>query len=226
MEKSGNENKALLIPIQEASVSGASSIYDKLSDLLVEKEFLVLLKESSAGKRTSQKKLYTVFYDFAIAICLRYANTHDDAIEIMNDGFLKMFTKLDTFKPIHEDAIVDFKAWLKKIMIYTAIDHCRKHSKHQNHSMIDESMPLVVKDESQLEKISYKEIVACIQKLSPAYRAAFCLYVIDGFSHDEIAKQLGIAVGTSKSNLAKARMHLQSMLIARQNFNEYEQRAV
>lgn len=225
MEKSGNHNKALLVPIQETQ-DGSSSIYSKLSDIIIEKEFFSLIKDSCAGKRESQKKLYTVFYDYSIAICLRYASTPDDAIEIMNDAYLKMFNKLSTFKPIHENVIADFKAWLKKIMIFTAIDHCRKNNKHQYHLPADESLSLVVEDETQLEKISYKEILTCIQKLSPAYRAAFSLYVIDGFTHDEIAKQLGIAVGTSKSNLAKARMHLQQMLLAKQNFNMYEQRAV
>ncbi len=111
-------------------------------------------------------------------------------------------------------------------MIYTAIDHLRKKSRSPQVFISEETNTIADADETQLEKISYKEIMQCVQKLSPGYRAVFCLFVIDGFKHEEIAKHLGIAVGTSKSNLAKARAHLQQTLMALKNFNQYESRAV
>ncbi|MBX2931930.1 MAG: sigma-70 family RNA polymerase sigma factor [Chitinophagaceae bacterium] len=218
-------DKAKLIPLKEHQ-DNTPAIYDKLSDLVIEKELLTLIKESSFGKTESQKKLYYVFYEYASNICLRYAANREDTLEIINDGFLKMFKKLDNFKPLHNNIVASFKTWLKKIMIFTAIDHYRKKIKQQNHDELNETISIASNDESQLERISYKEIISYIQNLSPAYRTVFCLFVIDGFTHEEIAKQLRISIGTSKSNLAKARVQLQRMIIDKQNLNNYEQRAV
>ena len=162
-----------------------------------------------------------------MTICLRYAKSNDDAIEILNDGYLKIFREIGRFTSLHDSLTADFKGWIKQIIIYTAIDHYRKYDKHNKHSDIAEThYETADTDENQLEKLSYKEIVDCIQQLSPAYRTVFSLFVLDGFSHEEISEQLGIAIGTSKSNLSKARQHLQKMLLARNNFITYGRRAV
>lgn len=225
MSNTSSNNKQNLKAVESFN-DDSTVIYSKLSDLLIEKEFLTILDECIESRRDSQKKLYYVFYDFAISICLRYADDKDDALEILNDGFLKVFKGLKDFKPAIGNPIASFKAWLKKIMIFTAIDSYRKRSKYKMNVGIDDAMPIESTNESQLERISYKEIIECVQTLSPVYRTVFCLYVIDGFTHDEISKQLGIAIGTSKSNLAKARVQLQKKLLAKQNFLDYEQRAV
>lgn len=203
-----------------------ATIYNNITDIVVEKELLLLIDECSKQHRESQKKLYTVFYNYASNICLRYANDKEDTLEILNDGFLKVFNGLKDFKPHKVNIIGSFKAWMKKIFIYTAIDHFRKNIKYKNNIEIEEAYTLSTNEETQLEKISYREIMECIQTLTPAYRTVFCLFVIDGFTHEEIGKQLGIAIGTSKSNLAKARLQLQKKLLANQNINVYEQRAV
>lgn len=203
-----------------------ATIYNNLTDIVLEKELLLLIDECSKHHRESQKKMYSVFYNYAANICLRYANDKEDTVEILNDGFLKIFNGLKDFKPHHANTMGSFKAWMKKIFIYTAIDHFRKNTKHKNYIDIEEAYTISATDETQLEKISYREIMECIQTLTPAYRTVFSLFVIDGFSHEEISKQLNIAVGTSKSNLAKARLQLQKKLLAKQNINVYEQRAV
>jgi len=186
-----------------------------------------LLKDCAANKRDSQKQLYAMFYGYLMSICMRYAKNNDDAVEILNDGFLKIFREIAKFNSIHESVTADFKGWIKRIVIYTAIDHYRKYDKHNHHAEItDAQLDTIDADESQLAKISYKEIIACVQQLSPAYRTVFSLFVLDGFSHEEIGEQLGIAVGTSKSNLSKARQHLQKMLLAKNNYTIYERRAV
>jgi len=145
---------------------------------------------------------------------MRYANNQDDMVEIVNDGFLKVFKELHAFKPVFDNEEIALKGWMKRIMINTAIDHYRKNLKHRFQVDIYEEKPSEIQyhGESSIDKLSYEEIIKTVQKLSPAYRTVFSLYVIEGLSHDEIAKMIGISVGTSKSNLAKARMNLQKML--------------
>lgn len=148
-----------------------------------------------------------------MAICDRYTNKQDDAVEILNDGFLKIFKDIHNFKPAYTDVVSSFKGWLRKIMIYTAIDHFRKNQKHQLVSQLEDvtyQLPSVYDD--AVNKLSYEEIIRAVQELSPAYRAVFNLFVIEGLSHEEIAEHLGVSTGTSKSNLFKARMQLQKIL--------------
>ncbi len=148
-----------------------------------------------------------------MSICLRYAHTDDDAMEIANDGFLKVFRELSSFVARYEDVEASLKGWMKRIMINTAIDHHRKHLKHQSNVPVDDNL-FHVSDNGQtsIDKMSYDEIYKVVQQLSPVYRAVFNLYVIDGFKHEEIAKKLKISVGTSKSNLAKAKINIQKMI--------------
>lgn len=153
-----------------------------------------------------------------MAICDRYTGKQEDALEILNDGFLKIFREIHHFSPAYADVISSFKGWLRKIMIYTAIDHFRKHHKHQMVAQLDDvvyQLPAV--GDTALEKMSYEEIIRAIQQLSPAYRTVFNLFVIEGLSHEEIAEQLDISSGTSKSNLFKARMQLQKILFKKYN---------
>ena len=152
-----------------------------------------------------------------MAICDRYASNQEDAIEIINDGFLKIFREIHNYQPAYSDVVSSFKGWLRKIMIYTAIDHFRKYHKHQMVTDLDTVMyqaPAHTID--ALDRISHEEIIRCVQQLSPGYRAVFNLFVIDELSHEEISKELGISVGTSKSNLAKARKQLQKILFREQ----------
>ncbi len=192
------------------------------------KEELYGLIEACLHKnREGQKKLYTVFFEYASEICLRYASSDEDTIEILNDGFLKIFTELRKFECKHDNPVAAFKAWLKQIMVYTAIDHFRKNKKHLQNTSLSEAVLMIPSiEETNLDKLSYKEIIACVQKLPPSYRTVFSLYVLDGFTHNEISEQLGIATGTSKSNLAKAKMHLQKMLGELSKNEKYEQTAV
>ena len=148
-----------------------------------------------------------------MSICLRYAHTDDDAMEIANDGFLKIFKELSSFVARYDDIEASLKGWMKRIMINTAIDHYRKNQKHQANVSLDDNMfHLGDNGETSIDKISYEEIYKIVQQLSPVYRTVFNLYVIEGFKHEEIAKKLKISVGTSKSNLAKAKLNIQKMI--------------
>jgi len=171
------------------------------------------IERCALNNRESQKKLYSSFYGYAMAVCDRYTNSQDDAVEILNDGFLKIFKEIHRYKPAYTDVVSSFKGWLRKIMVYTAIDHFRKNYKHQFTTELDNGVIQVSSvGEDALDRISYEEIIRSIQDLTPGYRAVFNLFVIEGFSHEEISDQLGISIGTSKSNLAKARRQLQKIL--------------
>ena len=165
------------------------------------------------NQRESQKKIYSSFYGYAMSVCDRYANRDEDAAEILNDGFLKIFKEIHHYKPAYSDVVSSFKGWLRKIMVYTAIDHYRKNHKHSKVTELDVAMiHIPASSENAHDKISYDEIIQFIQHLSPAYRTVLNLFIIEGFSHEEIAKRLDISIGTSKSNLSKARKQLQNIL--------------
>ncbi len=182
-------------------------------DLLSADELTYHVEACALNNRGSQKVLYSSFYGYAMAICDRYTSKQEDAVEILNDGFLKVFREIHHYHPAYADVVSSFKGWLRKIMVYTAIDHFRKNHKHQMVTQLDNVVYQVATvSEDAVEKISYEEIIRAIQDLSPGYRTVFNLFVIEGLSHDEIANQLGISVGTSKSNLSKARRQLQKIL--------------
>jgi RNA polymerase sigma-70 factor (ECF subfamily) len=156
-----------------------------------------------------------------MAICDCYANNEDDAMEILNDGFLKIFSEIHRYKPAYTNEINSFKGWLRKIMVCTAIDHFRKNKKHQLVGHLDvETVHTKVQEENGLDKVSYDEIIRFIQDLSPAYRIVLSLFILEGYSHEEIAAQLHISVGASKSNLSKARKQLQKILFSQNKIAE------
>ncbi|MFY0601469.1 MAG: sigma-70 family RNA polymerase sigma factor [Cyclobacteriaceae bacterium] len=147
-----------------------------------------------------------MFYSYAMSICLRYSNNKEEAVEVMNDGFMKVFIYLKKF-----DFTKPFQPWLRRIMINCSIDHFNKENKHNRHNDL-ESAAEISNDDSQLSDISYDEMLVLVTELPPAYRTVFNLHAIEGYKHEEIAQQLGISVGTSKSNYFKAKQKLQNQL--------------
>jgi len=193
------------------------------SGILTSEELNNHIEKCALNNRESQKKIYTLFYDFALVICNRYANSHDDAIEIINDSFLKIFKEIHRFKPAYTDVTSSFRGWLRKIIVYTAIDHFRRNHKHQFTRDIDNGiMQVSAGNDDSLDRIFYKEIIKLVQELSPGYRTVLNLFIIEGFTHKEISKQLGISIGTSKSNLAKARGQLKKILF-QQNHLQFKE---
>lgn len=166
----------------------------------------LLLEGCRQNNRESQRLLYQHYYSYAMSICLRYCRSSDGAKEILNDGFLKVFKKIDQYNPD-----TSFKAWLRRIMINTAIDYYRREAKHNYHEDI-ENTSLESNQPEVIGQLSYEELIHMIQRLPPAYRAVFNLHVVDGYSHEEIGLILNISEGTSKSNLMKARISLKKML--------------
>ena len=142
-----------------------------------------------------------------MAICRRYALNDEDAADILSDGFMKVFTNIEKF-----DNTKPFKSWLGRIITNTAIDHYRMNLKFSGHEDVD-THENIGHMAAVYDQLAYKDLLALVQGLSPAYRTVFNLYAIDGYSHEEIAELLGISVGTSKSNLFKARQKLQEWLV-------------
>jgi RNA polymerase sigma-70 factor (ECF subfamily) len=162
-----------------------------------------VIKGCIKGKSKYQELLYRQFYAYGMSICLRYAHCRDEAAEILNDGFLKIFQNISKF-----DFSQQFKPWLRRIMINTAIDNYRKNQKHYNHldeTVVDEEML----DVGLINDLEINDIMKLLNELPENYRLTFNLYEIEGYSHQEIAQMLGIAEGTSRSNLTRARNLLQ-----------------
>jgi RNA polymerase sigma factor (sigma-70 family) len=175
-----------------------------------------LLAGCLRNQRQSQELLYRQFYGYAMSICLRYVSTREGALEVLNDGFLKVFTRLDQYDPAQP-----FKGWLRRILINTAVDHYRQEVRHYHHEDVGQIEQTVVSESADaFSQLAHEDLLALIQRLSPAYRLVFNLYVMDGFTHEEIAGQLGISVGASKSNLARARENLR-LLLKHLNNDEY-----
>ena len=141
-----------------------------------------------------------------MSVCSRYVNDISEAKAIMNQGFFKIFKNLEKF-----DSQYDFKPWLKTIMVNTALDHLKKNKKMALHTELKESSNHMV-SETAIDKMNFEDLIKIVNLLPTAYRTVFNLFVIDGYKHEEIAQQLGIGVGTSKSNLSRAKEKLRSMV--------------
>jgi len=166
-----------------------------------------IIKGCRKQKRESQKELFQMFYAYGMSITLRYTESRDQAAAVLNDAFMKVFTnikKYDTDRP--------FKPWFRRILINTAINQYHKTKKQQQLTEFLSPDHEIEKEETIISGISYQELIEMVQKLTPAYRTVFNLFVIEGFTHQEIAGMLDISVGTSKSNLSKAKRNLRAIL--------------
>ena len=147
-------------------------------------------------------------------VCFRYSKNTDDAQDLLQDGFVKVFSHLKSY-----DFKGSFEGWIRKIMVNTAIDFYRKN---KGIYFVDDEDGFILETsrvesaDSIYSDFGVDEIMNSIQQLSPVYKAVFNMYVIDGFSHKDIAEQLNISEGTSKSNLSKAKQNLQEILLRRE----------
>jgi RNA polymerase sigma-70 factor (ECF subfamily) len=168
-----------------------------------------VLEACQRQDQKAQRLLFKKFFSFGKAISRRYATNEEEAEEIMNDSFLKMYKNLDKFDPSRS-----FKAWLKRIIINTSIDYYRKSIslKHAHYTIDIEDVEITDLSDDAIGKIAADELLKLIQQLTPAYRMVFTMFVIDGYSHREIGELMGIKEGTSKSNLRDARSKMQYLI--------------
>jgi RNA polymerase sigma-70 factor (ECF subfamily) len=158
--------------------------------------------------RVSQHALYELFYSFALSVSRQYVATTDEGREVVNDAFFRVFTKIENYDPA-----LPFQAWLRKVVVFSAIDHYRKYQRSNLHLEELSQVEQMPSDDSDLlERLSSDELLAKVQGLPPSYRMALNLFAIEGYEHHEIAEMLGISVGASKSNLFKARAKLKELM--------------
>jgi len=166
-----------------------------------------LIKGCIAGDRRMQEELYRRFASKMYAVCLRYANNADDAQDLLQEGFIKVYRNLHRFR-----AEGSFEGWIRRVFVNTSIEHFRKKSTKMSMVTDKEESNIEDADITVLQRLAEKDIINIIQELSPGYRTVFNLYVVEGYSHKEIGDLLGISEGTSKSQLARAKGVLQKKI--------------
>lgn len=165
------------------------------------------------NNQRDQKYLYEKYFGYCLKTVFRYIYHYDKAVDVVNDGYVKVFRNFEKFQLLDKENLeMVLMGWMRMIMINTAIDHLRKNNFLPEIGDISESVWLQDKSQGSDHSLMYKELIKEIKKLPPSYRTVFNLYVIDGLTHQEIANLLGISVGTSKSNLSKARGILQKII--------------
>ncbi|MCW5900644.1 MAG: sigma-70 family RNA polymerase sigma factor [Flavobacteriales bacterium] len=167
--------------------------------------------------RRAQQRVYELFYGKMMAVCLRYTKNTDQAKDILQDGFIKVFRSMDSF-----NRAGSFEGWIRRIMVNTAIDHFRRAKNSylllgeersiEDFGDQDEEDVLAEENEEETFDVKPADVINAMQKLTPAYRTVFNLYVFEELTHKEISEMLGINIGTSKSNLAKAKINLKKLL--------------
>ena len=178
---------------------------------IAEPEFEQILAGCRQRDRRCQQLLYQQYYAYGMGVCFRYVESEQEAISVLNEGFLKVFLNIKKF-----NSALPFKPWFRKILVNTAINYIKRQNKFKMEVSMETARQVPDREEI-LSRISYRELMEVVQSLSTAYRTVFNMYVIDGFKHEEIAKQLGITVSTSKSNLTRARARLQELIINKLN---------
>ncbi len=148
-----------------------------------------------------------MFYAYGLSITLRYTESRDEAAAVLNDAYIKVFENINQF-----DIERPFKPWFRRITINTSINTYHKNKKRFELLVPISAGQKAISENQIVSGISYDEIIELVQKLTPAYRTVFNLYVIEGFKHKEISEMLEISVGTSKSNLSKAKQNLRVLL--------------
>ncbi len=164
------------------------------------------IKACACRESWAQQLLYEEFYGSMMALCLRYAGSEQDALDILHEGFIKVFRHIGRYQPD-----TSLHAWIRRIMVNTAIDYYRKSLRRRTED-IETVFELSHEEADAVSQCSEKQILEAIQQLTPMYRAVFNLYVIEGYSHKEIGEMLAITESTSRSNLVKARQKLKEIL--------------
>lgn len=167
-----------------------------------------IINQAKKGNQKAQRELFDRFGRSMYALCLRYVKIQEDAEEILSNGFVKAFASLASFENRESHS---FEFWLKRILVNECLMFLRKQNKAP--MMIESDENLASDEETVIEKLSANELFGLILKLPEGYRTVFNLFEIEGYTHPEIAEKLGISVGTSKSQLSKAKAAMKAIII-------------
>lgn len=157
--------------------------------------------------RKAQEHLYKQFYVAMMSVCMRYTRNEDDAMEVLHNGFLKVYKNIHRFDSLK----AGLYTWIRSIMIHSAIDFIRQNVKHSRQVEIDKATEPYI-DSEAVEKLNAQELLQVVRKLPPATQTVFNLYIIEGFTHKEIGIMIGISEGTSKWHLSEARRLMRKLL--------------
>jgi len=165
-----------------------------------------IISQCKTGSLKYQELLYKHFYGYAMGISLRYSLNRDDALEVVNDAFIKVFKAISNY-----NSDKPFKAWLRTIIVNTAIDRRRKELKFQLNVELDNAKP-IFSSSNAIENLNAQDILNLLTELPSIQLTIFNLYEIDGYSHDEIAVLLSIPVSSSRVYLSRAKEKLRTLL--------------
>jgi len=172
-----------------------------------------IISDAQKGKASAQSKIYDLYAGAMLGICVRYTGNLSDAEDVLQEAFIKVFTHISKYT---FNTIPSFSAWIKKIMVNTALNHIRSNKKNKIFSDSNDIENTEVEEEVTVEdtetKLSQRQLLEIIQNLPEGYRMVFNLYVFENFTHKEIADSLEISVNTSKTQLFKARKMLQGQI--------------
>lgn len=176
-------------------------------------DYQTLIHDCLKGKRQAQRQLYDDFAGIMLAVCYRYTKSVADAEDVLQEGFVKVYTHLHQYKSDGE-----LGAWIRRIMVNTAINYLKKNSRYQSQlSFSDPSLHPVVTEHPEL-RLEAKELADLIRQMPPGFQTIFNLHAVEGYTHVEIGQLLGINEGTSRSQYARAR----ALLISWINKNELD----
>lgn len=171
-----------------------------------------LIDSCIKGNRASQKRLYDLLAPRMFSVCMRYIGDRVIAEDLLQEGFITLFTHLDSYK-----GDGSFEGWARKIFVTTALMNLRKKDALKMSDDLDAARGLRSDTANQVQNIGYKELMELVMSLPDGFRTVFNLYVIEGYSHKEIGQMLGISEITSRSQLSRARIILQNKIKEREN---------
>src|SRR5687767_12742335 len=174
-----------------------------------------LVKGCIANNPLAQKLLYERFSRKMMGVWLRYADDRDEAEDILQNASIKVFENIDTFK-----GSGSLEGWVRKIMVNTALNNYRQNKASRQKVDLDSVEYMIPGDNHSSDTLDAKELMKVIQRLPVGFRTVFNLFAIEGYSHKEIAEQLNISEGTSKSQYSRARTYLQKALKLEEKYNE------
>ena len=167
----------------------------------------IIIQGCLKGNRQAQSDLYQKYKSMLFGVCLRYASNHEEAEDILQDGFIAIYRDLYQYRPVGA-----LGAWLRKVMVNTALQHLRKKKKMFSQVSLEKVYHLEDRDTDIFGQFRAKALVGMLQQLPDGYRTVFNMYVVEGYSHKEIAEQLNISESTSKSQLSRAKASLREKL--------------
>ena len=173
---------------------------------------LQLIESCIKGDRASQKVLYDRLAARMFPVCMRYVGDREQAEDVLQDGFVTLFTRLDTYK-----GEGSFEGWARKIFVTTALMNLRKKDALKMSDDLEAARSLKAETSSQIQNLGYKELMNMIMELPAGFRTVFNMYAIEGYSHKEIGEILGISETTSRTQLSRARISLQNKIKEREN---------